>query len=266
MKRILLSLALACAGTSALAQQATRVQIINGTTIVSTSNPLPVSAVITPSGTQDVNLTKVGGSAIAIGQALMAASLPVVIASNQSALTVTGSGGTFPVTQSTSPWIVAGGGTAGTAATGVVTIQGIASMTPILVSLNTTPSIANGNGIVIAPTSVATAGIVPVVSSVAESGHVLKGSAGNLYGLTVSIGASSGYVLLFNATSAPGDGGVTPVWCFPVTSNGTNGGVGVSWLPGPPLNFTTGITAVFSTTGCFTKTASATATFSGMIQ
>lgn len=38
------------------------------------------------------------------------------------------------VTQSTSPWIVAGGGTAGSAATGVVTIQGIASMTAVQVS------------------------------------------------------------------------------------------------------------------------------------
>jgi hypothetical protein len=38
------------------------------------------------------------------------------------------------VTQSTSPWIVAGGGTAGSAATGVVTVQGITSMTPLLVT------------------------------------------------------------------------------------------------------------------------------------
>lgn len=43
----------------------------------------------TPSGTQDVNLTKVGGATFALGQALMAASLPVTIASNQGALLVT---------------------------------------------------------------------------------------------------------------------------------------------------------------------------------
>ncbi len=103
---------------------------------VDTNGNLCISGTITitPSGTQDVNLTKVGGAAIAIGQAAMAASLPVAIASNQSTLTVTGAGGTFPVTQSTSPWIVAGGGTAGTAATGVVTVQGIAAMTPLSVS------------------------------------------------------------------------------------------------------------------------------------
>lgn len=56
-------------------------------------------------------------------------------------LTVTGSGGTFPVTQSTSPWIVAGGGTAGSAATGVVTVQGIASGTVIPISSTSTNTI-----------------------------------------------------------------------------------------------------------------------------
>jgi hypothetical protein len=48
--------------------------------------------------------------------------------------TVTGSGGTFPVTQSTSPWIVAGGGTAGTPGTAVLTVQGVGSGTPVPVS------------------------------------------------------------------------------------------------------------------------------------
>lgn len=37
--------------------------------------------------------------------------------------------------QSTSPWIVAGGGTAGTAASAVLTVQGIASMTPLLATV-----------------------------------------------------------------------------------------------------------------------------------
>ena len=42
------------------------------------------------------NMAQVGGAAIALGQTTMSASLPVAIASNQSAI---------PVTQSTSPWI-----------------------------------------------------------------------------------------------------------------------------------------------------------------
>ena len=82
----------------------------------STDGALNVVATFSPSGTQDVNLTEVGGDAITLGQGTMAASLPVVIASNQSEVSVKG------------------GGSAGTAATGVVTIQGIASMTPVQVS------------------------------------------------------------------------------------------------------------------------------------
>lgn len=43
-------------------------------------------------------------------------------------------GGGGSVTQGTVPWVVSGQGTAGTAATGVVTVQGIASMTKLLVT------------------------------------------------------------------------------------------------------------------------------------
>lgn len=50
---------------------------------VSNTNPLPVTASITPSGTQDVNLTKVGGTAMALGQQLAAASLPIVLTAAQ---------------------------------------------------------------------------------------------------------------------------------------------------------------------------------------
>ena len=60
-------------------------------------------------------------------------------------------------------------------------------------------------------------------SEAAASNLVLKASAGNLYSLTITIGATSGYAMLFDATSLPSNGAVTPVWCYPVTSNGTNG-------------------------------------------
>lgn len=96
-------------------------------------------------------------------------------------------------------------------------------------------------------------------STAAASNLVIKASAGNLYQLTTAIGATSGYVMLFDATALPSDGAVTPVWCGPVTSSGTNGLVALSFSP--PKAFATGITAGFSTTGCFTLTASATASF-----
>jgi hypothetical protein len=44
-----------------------------------------------PAGSQDVNLIKVGGVAVALGQTVMTASLPVAIASNQTALAITAS-------------------------------------------------------------------------------------------------------------------------------------------------------------------------------
>lgn len=161
----------------------------------------PATVTVTPAGTQNVNLTQVGGAAVALGQAAMAASVPVAIASNQSAVPVTS-------TQSST-------------------------------------------------------GITPVVSTVAESNHVLKASAGVLWQLTVATGASAGYAMVFNATSAPADGAVTPIECLPVPANSA---VSLSFTGGPPEAYSVGITAVFSTTGPFTKTASATAFFSGKIQ
>lgn len=111
------------------------------------------------------------------------------------------------------------------------------------------------------PSASSGAAHVAASSTAAASNLVLKASAGNLYSLTVTIGATSGYVMLFDATSLPANGAVTPVWCAPVTSNGTNGMVAADWnMPKP---FATGITAGFSTTGCFTLTASATAAFFG---
>ena len=102
---------------------------------------------------------------------------------------------------------------------------------------------------------------IPQNSAAAESSHVFKASAGTLFGLSVTSGASAGYVLIFNATTAPADGAVTPVACYAIAANTT---LGIAFTPFP-LALSTGITAVFSTTGCFTKTASATSFFLGEI-
>lgn len=98
-------------------------------------------------------------------------------------------------------------------------------------------------------------GIAPVVSSSVETGHVIKASAGDLYGLQVTSGAVAGYVMVFNSTTVPAAGAVTPVKCFVI---GANSSLGVSFDP-TPLALSTGIAVAFSTTGCFTKTDSATA-------
>lgn len=56
---------------------------------VNSSGQLVVSASFSPSGTQDVNLIKVGGTSVTIGRATMAASIPVAIASDQAAIPIT---------------------------------------------------------------------------------------------------------------------------------------------------------------------------------
>jgi hypothetical protein len=112
-------------------------------------------------------------------------------------------------------------------------------------------------------TASATAGVTPVVSAALESSHVFKGSAGNLYSVVVTTGASAGFLMIFDATSAPSNGAVTPKQCVRAPANST---VALSFN-GPPETYAAGITAVFSTgANCFTKTASATAFFNGHVQ
>lgn len=126
----------------------------------------------------------------------------------------------------------------------------------------TTPGTTNG--VVIAPTSASTAGIAPVVSTALEGSHVLKASAGNLYSAYVTTGATPGLLMIFNATTAPADGAVTPIHCLEAPANST---VGLSFSGAPPESYATGITAVFSTgTSCVTKAVSATAFFHGSVQ
>lgn len=111
--------------------------------------------------------------------------------------------------------------------------------------------------------SISAGAITPSVTSAAASNLVIKASAGNLYSLVTTTGAVGGYVMTFNATSAPADGAVTPVECVVISSYST---VGIDFGNGPPDRYSTGITAVFSSTGCFTKTASATAFFKARYQ
>lgn len=152
-----------------------------------TTQPISAAALPLPAGaatsalqtTGNTSLSSIDGKTPSLGQALMAASSPVVIASNQSAvpasqsgtwtvqpgntanttpwlntinqggnsatvsaggaLKVDGSAATQPVSgtvtanQGGAPWTVTGTGTAGSAAAGVLTVQGIASMTALKV-------------------------------------------------------------------------------------------------------------------------------------
>lgn len=133
-------------------------------------------------------------------------------------------------------------------------------------TLPATPLIASGNGVVITPTTEAASGVAPSTAvAAAESCRVLQASAANVYKVTVAIAATTGYVMIFNATSAPSDGAVSPAWpALRVVSDGTSGWTDIPF--NPPLRLGTGATVCFSSTGPFTKTASATAAIGGLVK
>lgn len=107
-----------------------------------------------------------------------------------------------------------------------------------------------------------TGGITPVVSSVAESCHVLKNAAGNLYSVSGYAGVAA-WIMVFNATAAPADGAVTPtIWAYVPTAGSWSINYGAF-----PAAFNAGITVCASSTGPLTKTAVSTNNvFSGNIQ
>lgn len=109
-----------------------------------------------------------------------------------------------------------------------------------------------------APNTSAGAGVNSGTSTVATGSLVVKAGPGNLYGICATNGASAGYLMIFDAVSAPADGVVTPRKVYVMAANST-----IAFDFDVPLRFATGITMVFSTTGPFTKTASATAFLSG---
>lgn len=87
--------------------------------------------------------------------------------------------------------------------------------------------------------------------------------------LTVKNAAVAGFVMVFDAASLPTNGAVTSctssatarpclMWCWPLAANTP---LAAEWSS--PLRFTTGVVAGYSTTGCDTITASATAKFMG---
>ncbi|MES3054903.1 hypothetical protein O6V14_04605 [Sphingomonas faeni] len=93
-------------------------------------------------------------------------------------------------------------------------------------------------------------------------GLVIKPGVAIVTGINVTTGAAAGYVMVFDSATIPADGAVTPARCLPVAANT---GIDINFR-GSPLKFDMGAVVVFSTTGCYTKTASATAFIAGDIQ
>lgn len=75
-----------------------------------------------------------------------------------------------------------------------------------------------------------------------------------------TLSAAAWWVMIYNATTAPADGAITPVACIAVPIATTS--MSADFGPNSPT-FSTGIVIGVSTTGCFTKTASTHAFISG---
>jgi hypothetical protein len=103
----------------------------------------------------------------------------------------------------------------------------------------------------------------PVVSAAVEGSHVLKASPGALLSLYVYNSGAAAFLMVFNSTTVPADGAVTPIECIPV---GAASYQYLNFAPQPPEWYSTGISAAISTTGCFTKTVGSGAFFHALVQ
>ena len=155
---------------------------------------------------------------------------------------------------------VTGTGTAGTPATGVVTIQGISGGTNLPVSQATA---ANLNATVVGTgtfadqntqTPSSTVGITTQSCTTACASTLLSG-AHAAYGISASA-TVTGWVLVYDATTCSANGTVTPKKAYAYTV--ANSTIAVSWGDLPMIN-STGIAVCFSTSGPYTATSSATA-------
>lgn len=102
------------------------------------------------------------------------------------------------------------------------------------------------------------AGVVPVFSSAVETGHVIKAGAGNLYSVSASadatLSAAAWAIMVFNSTTVPASGAVTPAWCVLLPAGAT---AYTGAFP-HPMYLGTGISVAISVgQTCFTKTDSA---------
>lgn len=129
---------------------------------------------------------------------------------------------------------VTGSGTAGSAAAGVLTVQGIASMTNLKVDI----AAQTISPLTIAPSSSATGanpnGLVRVNAGASTNATSVKGSAGRLFaGKLCNAAAYDVFFKLYNKASAPTVGTDTPAATIPIKA-GTCQDIAGTW--GIPLS------------------------------
>lgn len=193
----------------------------NAYPVITQTGDLCVTGTLTPSGTADVNLKQVNGTTVTVGVG-------------------TGAAGTQRVTTSTDSTI-------GTV-TNAVGVKG-----------------ANGTSItsIINPLPILLATVTYASTSALAANLIVNAGPGFLYSFNVSadstLSAAAWWVMVYDATTAPADGAVTPVKCYALPSGAPSISAGFT----SPESFATGVVIGVSTTGCFTKTASTHAFISG---
>lgn len=197
-------------------------------------------------GGGNVNINQVGGAAVALGQTTMANSFPVAIASNQSALPVTGTfwQATQPVSLTTLPALTAGAALIGKVGidqttNGVTNAVDILNM-PVTLDTNSGNKSASTIRVLLATDSVA----IPnwgqgATGAAVPTGAIYLGMnvAGNLTGL---VGTANGLKVDGSAVTQPVSGtfwqatqpisGTTTSSNFPVTVDTNSGNTGASTI------------------------------------
>jgi hypothetical protein len=158
-------------GTALLAGGTASITLLGGTALVTLAGgtaavSLTGGTAVLAGGTASINVNQINGVTLGFGQAVMATSLPVVIASNQSAIPVTGAGGTSTVT-------LAGGTASVTLAGGTASIT-LAGGTA-LVTLAGGTSALQLTGYTSFPTAVANAALATAISD--KAGRIISVAA-----------------------------------------------------------------------------------------
>lgn len=99
---------------------------------------------------------------------------------------------------------------------------------------------------------------IPKATAAAAGSLIVSAAPCAVHDINAVAGASAGFVMLFDATTAPADGAVTPKRCWALAANAS-----LQFVFERPLQMAAGAVLVFSTTGPFTKTISATAFLGG---
>lgn len=133
-----------------------------------------------------------------------------------------------------------------------------------IVDVENNPLGTNSNPLVTAPTA-GTVSIAPVRTSAPAASLVVKAVPASFYGFQVgadsTLAAAPWWIMVFDSTTVPVDGAVTPAFCYPIPSGGTLGSFSFGDVPAA---FSVGIVVAVSTAGCFTKAASAHAFISAV--